>query len=265
MRILAVALVCTGLLWSVYRPLMADSHQERQGITATVIDSEENKAAGVATPYTVAGFRSARFGDNEVAVRKAILDDFALSSAAVERYQHSLHRTTVLKVDVEKLAPGDGPATVRYTLGHRSRTLIQVDVLWQTAATTKEIVEGIASTGSVLAAYFNGFSWVEGSVRQLSLLTGDTIVIYRAHDERSGAIRLMLSGIMVKEGIKEEERSTAENQVRLLQVEASDEEGQRGVYTVAAPLGEENTLALLLSYIADRNQPDIYQIPKGDF
>lgn len=214
-------------------------------------------------PYKVKGFRSARFGGDEAAVRKAITLDFQLPATAVERFPHPLQRTTVLKVDLPRLAPGTGPASLRYILGYRSRTLVQVDVLWQTAAKSREQIEDIISTGSVLGSYFDGFSWRKDSVRSLSLLSDDTVLVWQGEEsDGPGAVRVLLSGVQVSSGDQAQQQS--DDKVRVLQLVSKDD-GKRRFYTVDAQLDENRLLSLLVSYIADRDKPDIYVIPEGDF
>lgn len=214
-------------------------------------------------PYKVKGFRSARFGGDEAAVRKAIALDFQLPAEAVERFSHPLQRTTVLKLDLERLAPGRGPASLRYILGYRSRTLVQVDVLWQTAAGGREQVEDLISTGSVLGSYFDGFSWRKDSVRSLSLVSDDTVLVWQGGEiDGPGAVRVLLSGVQVSSG--DQSQQEAADKVRVLQLVSKDN-GKRKFYTVDAELNENRRLSLLVSYIADRDKPDIYVIPAGDF
>ena len=98
-------------------PTLADP-PARAGTTAT------------APAASVDGFRSAKFGMDEAAVKKAILADFAIREDKIQREQNPVQRTSALIVTVDNLLPEAGPATVSYIFGFRSSTLIQMNVVW---------------------------------------------------------------------------------------------------------------------------------------
>src|SRR5215471_4966714 len=88
-------------------------------------------AASVAPPMpatTIDGFRRARFGMNEQQVREAIRQEFP--GAAIARTVHPSEKTTVLSITVSDLLPDTGNARIYYILGYRSKTLVQVNLLW---------------------------------------------------------------------------------------------------------------------------------------
>ena len=79
----------------------------------------------------VEGFRSAKFGMDEAALRKTIAADFGLKDDKLRRDSHPSEKTTVLSIQVNDLLPETGTAIVSYILGYQSKKLTQVNVAWQ--------------------------------------------------------------------------------------------------------------------------------------
>jgi hypothetical protein len=82
-----------------------------------------------ASSALVEGFRSAKFGADEKAVRAAIKADFGLDAKAVSAEENPIEKTTALVTAVDTLEPG-GKAQIAYILGYKSKKLIQVNVVW---------------------------------------------------------------------------------------------------------------------------------------
>ena len=87
-------------------------------------------AAAPAAAAEVEGFRSARFGMNEAQVRQAIARDFKLTGKKVTEGRNLAEKTTILVIRVQDLLPNSGLSQVTYTLGYKTKGLIQVDVLF---------------------------------------------------------------------------------------------------------------------------------------
>ncbi|MGH7120479.1 MAG: hypothetical protein ACREFP_16070 [Acetobacteraceae bacterium] len=180
----------------------------------------------------IIGFRSARFGMTEAAVRAAIADDFRLPSSAVRRSQNPVDRTTILAVRVADLAPGTGRAVVSYVFGYRSHALIEVNIVWSKAGDPHLTPEQLTVIGARLQAYFSA----EGFPRARSAINvplPDGLLLFRTIDAAGRAIALVLSG-----SIKNEAKS-----------------GKR----VLTPT------ALSLAYAVDAAHPDVFRLKKGSF
>ncbi|HEX2891261.1 hypothetical protein [Vineibacter terrae] len=139
------------------------------------------------------GFRSARFGMTEAQVREAIRQDFKLADAAIKATKHPVEQTRVLQVVVRDLVGSSGEAQVAYVLGVKSKTLIQVNVLWTAADTAAaETVMGVANA---LRDYFQAEAsrFKKDSVTANARLPDGRIVVFRGADEKGRAIELILA------------------------------------------------------------------------
>ncbi len=86
--------------------------------------------ASPAVAADIVGFRAATFGMNEAQVRQAIARDFKLTGKRVTEGRNLAEKTTILVIRVRDLLPDSGLSQVTYTLGFKSKGLIQVDVLF---------------------------------------------------------------------------------------------------------------------------------------
>src|SRR5881394_2384805 len=80
--------------------------------------------------FQVEGFRSARWGMTDAQIKAAIRKDFNLGPEAVQSEENPSERTAVLSVTVPDLLEGAGKARVSYILGHTTKKLIQVNIVW---------------------------------------------------------------------------------------------------------------------------------------
>ena len=78
----------------------------------------------------ITGFRSAKFGMNEKSVYRAIAKDFKIAKSKVTKTIHPSEKTTSLQIVVPDLFSVGGTAVVGYILGHKSKDLINVNVVW---------------------------------------------------------------------------------------------------------------------------------------
>ena len=69
----------------------------------------------------VEGFRSAKFGADEKAVRAAIKADFGIEAKSVRTEVNPLEKTTALLIEMPDLEPG-GKAQIAYILGTARRS-----------------------------------------------------------------------------------------------------------------------------------------------
>ncbi len=91
-------------------------------------------------PYDVEGFRTAKFGMDEAAVKRAIVADFNLKESAITREVNPIDRTTVLSITAKDVLPEIAVARVHYILGYKEKKLFQIVLTW--GAGTSETAPG---------------------------------------------------------------------------------------------------------------------------
>ena len=208
----------------------ADAAETTQAATA-------NKADGRAGAE-VDGFRSAKFGDSEDAVRKAIAKDFNKSGDDIKAVVNPVQRTTALIVRAKDLIPDTGEARITYILGYKSKALIQVNVLWGTAVTPDASEVAIARTALILKNYFNSQGYdPKHTVHDRPMKNG--VLVFQSTDNEKRLVRLLYIDVPIK---KKDAKA------------ASDDKSTK-----------KSAYALSLNYIADPAHPDILTIKPGSF
>ncbi|WP_291295959.1 hypothetical protein [Elioraea sp.] len=191
-----------------------------------------NDAATAEQPAAIEGFRSARFGMNEQELRAAIRRDFAQAAERIVSEQTPVERTQVLTVTVPDLIPDAGTARISYILGHRSRRLIQVTILWGPPADAAARPEALVNAAEALRAHFGSLAWRAGSVAGGVALTDGSTLIFRGLDAQG----------------------------RMAQLQALPAAAPAGAATATArPFG------LRLAYVADPTNPDVFRLQRGQF
>jgi hypothetical protein len=178
------------------------------------------------------GFRTAKFGMNEVQLRNAIISDLKVSASAITKTENQLQRTTVLSVQVPDLVPQGGTATVSYVLGYQTHRLIQVNIIWSPEIDPKTTPMMLYQDGESLQQYFASEDFPANRSTG-NIATPNGILLFRATDSTGNAVLLILSGSMTK--------------------------NQKDNTTALSP----NTLTL--AYAADALHPDVFQLPRGSF
>jgi len=186
------------------------------------------------------GFRSAKFGMNEEQVRAAVVKDFKVDAKTLRTETNPIEKTRVLAVTVPNLSD-TGMARLGYVFGYKSKTLIQVNVLWGRAVDPKTTPEQLVSTANVLRNYFLGQPFKEDGRMVNQPIQGGSIVAFRGLDakERMALLILTVPGGTVPEGDPKAK-------------EAAQAEALKN-------------MALQLSYVLDTKKPDIFQVEKGQF
>jgi hypothetical protein len=179
----------------------------------------------------VTGFRSARFGMNEMQVRGAIAKDFNLQGDAVQAQENKAEQTHVLIVRAGDVLPGGGTASVSYVFGFKSKTLIQVGLSWSKATDDAMTPEQLFSNANVLQSHFIGAGYKPDTVATNMPINGG-ILMFRGSDAQQHTAMLILQGTFTE----------GENNQRQM-----------------------TPTALLLFYIADAKTPDVYRLPPGSF
>ena len=175
------------------------------------------------------GFRSAKFGINERDVMKAIFRDFKINKKKVSRVEHPIEKTVSLGVNVEKLLPNSGPAKVFYILGHKTKRLIHVNVIWGKPATPKPDAENVVATANQLRNHLAQKSYVKDGLAINAQLSEGVILVFQGLDKKGRAVKLVL------------------------------------VNPKGDPEKIGKNISLTLSYIEKPNEPDVFRIKDGDF
>jgi hypothetical protein len=201
------------------------------GQTPTGDDAAPDKPG---PPAVIEGFREARFGMNEEQVKQAIRKDFPEAAGKLARAIHPTEKTIVLSLTVADLLPHSGNARISYILGHRSKKLGQVNIVWSSDGSTAGD-ETIVGTANSLRDYFLAEKFKPDSVVANHQLAPDAILVFRASDEQKRTILLVLSGVAAA-------------------ARADDKKAPK-----------PPPLSLELSYIEDPAHPDVFRIGRGQF
>ncbi|MBC8287480.1 MAG: hypothetical protein H8E42_08405 [Nitrospinae bacterium] len=177
----------------------------------------------------IEGFRSAQFGMNERDVMKAIFKDFKTKRRQVSRFEHPTEKTVSLGIDVDKLLPNSGPAKVFYILGHKSKRLIHVNIIWGKPATAKPDAENVVATANQLRNHLAQKSYQKEGLALNAQLSEDIILVFQGLDKKGRAVKLVL------------------------------------VNPKADPKKVGENISLTLSYIEEPGKPDVFRIKDGDF
>ncbi|MFM7343895.1 MAG: hypothetical protein ACKO1J_00820 [Tagaea sp.] len=186
--------------------------------------------AAPADEFRLTGFRSANFGMTADQVRAAIRRDFNVPVERIETVENPIERTTVLTVTVPDLLPNAGPALVAYVIGFRSRQLVQVTITWGGQINPQFRAEQALGAARQLQGYFAGLGHRPDSVATNAQQRDGSILVYAGDDAQRRRTLLVLSNVVGPEGRPPE----------------------------GAPV-------LQLSYIRDPQNPDVFQIRRGDF
>jgi hypothetical protein len=154
--------------------------------------AQQNPPATPPAANGIEGFRSAKFGQTEAQVRAAIKEDFKLADTAIKAATHPLEQTRSLSIVVRDLVANSGEAQVAYVFGFRSKTLIQVNILWNAADPAgAEIVIG---AGNALRDYFVGQTtrFVKEQVKANVQLPDGRILLFQGADDKGRAIELVM-------------------------------------------------------------------------
>jgi hypothetical protein len=188
--------------------------------------STDSKAAAA-----VEGFRSANFGMNEADLRATIAKDFGSKPDTVKVQENPAELTRSLLVTVPELLANGGTAEVSYVLGYKSKTLIQVGVVWSKLTDAALTPERIFSNANILRAHFLSEGFKPDSIAVNTPVNGG-LLMFRGSDSKDRTVMLLLQGTM----------ENKDNNQRIL-----------------TPTG------LLLFYVADAKSPDVFKLPPGQF
>lgn len=180
----------------------------------------------------IEGFRSARFGMSEAELRAAIRRDFPGPAERIASEQTPVERTQVLTITVPDLIPDAGSARISYILGHRSRRLIQVTILWGPPADSAAKPEALVNAAEALRAHFASLAWRPGSIAGGVALADGSTLVFRALDEKGRMAQLQVLPAAAPAG---------------------------------AAAGAPRPFGLRLAYVADPMNPDVFRLQRGQF
>ena len=200
----------------------------------------QDQAAEPAEQARVEGFRSARWGMTEAQVKAAILKDFNIAADKVQTEENTSERTTVLSVTANELLEGAGKARVSYIFGYSSKKLIQVNVVWGTSIDPQAKPERVVAAANQLRALFLS-SGYDPATTASNVATGQgTITVFQGQDSEKHTTLLRLVSSPAPPPAKPR--------------------GKNDKHESAGP-----HVALLLSYVQDARNPDVYRLKKGQF
>ena len=148
-------------------------------------------AAEDAKPYEVEGFRTAKFGMDEAAVKRAIQADFNVKESAISKEVNSVDRTTVLSITAKDVLPDISVARVHYIIGYSQKKLFQIVLLWgagvsETAPNSASVLGGAQE----LLNYFLGQSFKpESRIINAQLSDGNSL-LFQGADEKGRVVQL---------------------------------------------------------------------------
>jgi len=185
-------------------------------------------------PARIEGFRSAQWGMTEAQVKTGIAKDFKLAAEKIKSEENLAERTQVLAIAVPDLLEGAGAAKISYIFGYASKKLIQVNVLWGTASDPQVSTERILAAADQLRQLFLDSGYEPASI-VANARTGDgEVLVFKGED--------------------------ADKHVTVLRLAAATQPVRSGSSEKPA-----TATALVLSYIFDAQNPDVYRLKKGQF
>jgi hypothetical protein len=145
----------------------------------------------------VEGFRSARFGMTEAQVRAAIKADFKVADAAIKASTHAVEQTRILQIAVRDLIAVGLEAQVAYVFGFRSKTLVQVNVIWSAADTAgAETVLAIANAlRDLFAGQATAGRFTKESIVVNARAADGSIVAFRGADDKKRLVQALFASV----------------------------------------------------------------------
>lgn len=143
----------------------------------------------------VEGFRSARFGMTEAQLRAAIKTDFKVADTAIKSATHPVEQTRVLQVAVRDLVAIGGEAQIHYVLGFRTKTLIQINVLWS-AADPAGVETAVAVAGALRDLFVSqgqAGRFKKESIVQNARAPDGAVVVFRGADDKNRTVQLLFA------------------------------------------------------------------------
>jgi hypothetical protein len=191
------------------------------------------------TDYVADGYRGAKWSMTIDQVRAAAMRDFPGATLRPTTID-PVNRTTILVVNVPRLAPGPGPMAITYVFGLHSARLFHINLDWSFDRPTSADRVTLTSAGAAVLADLLSYQWKLFSVAR-GIATGpNTLVLFTGADAAGHRVGVELQGIGYA-----------------LQ--------RPGGTAVTMPAPASGTPALLHVSFDQGVPPDIYTIEPGDF
>jgi hypothetical protein len=228
---------------------------ERGAGAAPISAASGDKTAPAKTPVVVSGFRSAHFGDDEAAVRKAIEVDFGVSGDKVIEGRSAIEKTRLLAVRVKDLVADTGTAEIQYVLGYKTEKLIQVNVVMGTQLSPETSPAALGAAASLLGRHFADMGFDPKTVTINDKLSNGALRVFNGRDLEGHLVTLLFQEAEIKTTRPADDTAAAKKQA------AKDKAGE-----AAKDAPEVRRVAgVRLTYVADPDNPDIYKIEPGKF
>lgn len=238
--------IAIGLIASVGLGFLIWKMNEGTGVAATTDGAQAPStgvAAGVRSDNLIEGFRSAKFGEDEAAVRKAIEKDFGKSGDDVKAVNNAATRTKALIIRVKDLIPDSGEAQIVYSLGYKSKALFHVYVLWGTPITKDTTIISIAKTNLALKGYFSSLGFDRKKTITDRKMKNGSLISFHGVDSQGHSVDLIYN----------------ESKATIIP------KGDDGKPVPGAKPETKPIYTLRLTYAQDPKNPDIFVIDKGAF
>ena len=226
----ALVLIYFLLVSGIQADAQAPAMQNSPAVKKTIPLFETMKS----NPWSnIKGFRSAQFGMNEKSVYRAIAKDFKITKSKVIKRVHPSEKTIGLEIVVPKLFSAGGTAKVGYILGHKSKKLGQINIVWGQGAAKNVDGQSVVDMANMLRVHFIKKRYKEETLIINGKLSKNSTIVFRGRDKKDRMIIVMLNTAPVpKEGVNK-------NSI--------------------------NQIQLSLSYILKPDNPDVLTITDSDF
>jgi hypothetical protein len=146
--------------------------------------------------YEVTGFRTARFGMTEFAVRQVARQAFGVDDDRMTLTADPASGAAKLIVHVQELEPGLGEGRVEYLFGYEHQRLFQVNVVW--GLDTNPQFDNLAMLEGALRLqrYFLGYSWRSRSAQSGVLLTDRSIRLFSGVDRGNRTVTVTIEDVL---------------------------------------------------------------------
>jgi len=216
---------------------------------ASLAASAQTPAAGIAQPapgaaaeakaYEVEGFRTAKFGMDEAAVKRAIVADFNVKESAIAKEVNPIDRTTVLSITAKDVLPEIAVARVHYILGYKDKKLFQIVLTWGagTSETRPDNTSVLGGAQELLSYFLTQSFKPENRIVNAQTPDGNAL-LFQGTDEKGRVVQLQYG--TVPEPTKKGETA------------------QDGKTPARVPYGR-------LVYVEDPKNMDVFKIKPGTF
>lgn len=205
-----------------------------------LLDKLPNAPVRSGAAAKVDGFRSAKFGMSAEQVTKAILKDFRIPRKMIKVEIHPTERTQNYLIDVNNLIPDSGKARIAYIFGYKSRKLSQVNILWNNLDHSQGKSQGPVATANLLRILFLKKGFQKDKFVANRRLKDGSIIVFRGKDSQGRMVLLFLNNPV-----------------------GTPEQAKKRTVKEKAELAKKMTL--LLSYLKNPSQPDVFSLKDRDF